>query len=129
MASEIKRIVSKRLTKPLPIYSHCVIYQGLAYISAIQGFIPGSFDFPSGGLAAEAAQMMENLATVVDEIGTSFDRIIKMTLFLTDMADFPVVNDIVNQYIADSPSRSSLGVATLPRKARVVIECVFAVEE
>lgn len=45
----IRRYVCSELTKPLPIYSHATIYNGIAHISAVQGFVPGTFSFPEGG--------------------------------------------------------------------------------
>lgn len=127
--SDIVRFVSPDLTKPLPVYSHAVVYAGMAHISAVQGFVPGTFQFPEGGVAKEADQMMQNLATILRGIGSDFDHILKMNLFFVDMAqDFLAVNAVVNQYIPEnSPARSSLGVALLPRGARVVVDCVVAV--
>jgi 2-iminobutanoate/2-iminopropanoate deaminase len=127
----IKRYVCSELTKPLPIYSHATIYNGIAHISAVQGFIPETFIFPEGGVAAEANQMMQNLGKILQGIGSDFDRILKMTLFFTDMnRDFPAVNEVVNRYIPEhSPARSSIGIAALPRAAQVVVDCTVVVEQ
>lgn len=127
----IRRYVCSELTKPLPIYSHATIHNGIAYISAVQGFVPGTFSLPEGGVAAQAEQMMQNLATLLKGIGADFDSILKMTLFFTDMArDFPSVNEVVNRYMPEnSPARSSIGVAALPRSCQVVVDCVVAVAE
>lgn len=127
----IRRYVCSELTKPLPIYSHATIYNGIAHISAVQGFVPGTFSFPEGGVAAQAEQMMKNLDTLLKGIGSDFDSLLKMTLFFTDMArDFPSVNEVVNRYIPEnSPARSSIGVAALPRACQVVVDCVVVVPE
>lgn len=126
----IKRYVCAALTKPLPIYSHATIHNGIAHISAVQGFVPGTFTFPEGA-SAQADQMMQNLAQILRGIGSDFDSILKMTLFFTDMnRDFPAVNEVVNRYIPEhSPARSSIGVAALPRAAQVVVDCVVVVHE
>lgn len=128
--AEIVRYVCADLTKPLPIYSHAVVYAGLAHISAVQGFVPGTFSFPGGGVGAEAEQMMQNLGKILAGVGSSYDRILKMCLFFTDLNnDFLDTNAVVNRYIPQhSPARSSLGVAALPRGARVVVDCVAAVD-
>jgi 2-iminobutanoate/2-iminopropanoate deaminase len=121
----IARYLCDELTKPLSVYSHAAIFDGVAQISAVQGFVPGTFEFPAGGVAAEADQMMQNLGKILAGIGSGFDRMLKMTLFFVNMErDFSAVNEVVNRYIPkDSPARSSLGVAALPRACRVVIEC------
>jgi|JI10StandDraft_1071094.scaffolds.fasta_scaffold11441_6 2-iminobutanoate/2-iminopropanoate deaminase len=128
---EIKRYVCNELTKPLPIYSHATIYAGVAHISAVQGFVPGTFGFPEGGAAGQADQMMQNLSKILKGIGSDFDRILKMTLYFTNLdRDFPAVNEVVNRYIPElSPARSSLGVAALPRAALVVVDCTVVVDE
>lgn len=126
----VTRYLCEDLTKPLPIYSHATIHRGVAQISAVQGFVPGTFNFPEGGVAGEADQMLQNLAKILRGIGGDFGRILKMTLYFTDMArDFPAVNEVVNRYIpAHSPARSSIGVAALPRGCRVVVDCSVAVD-
>lgn len=75
--------------------------------------------------------MMKNLDTLLKGIGSDFDSLLKMTLFFTDMArDFPSVNEVVNRYIPEnSPARSSIGVAALPRACQVVVDCVVVVPE
>jgi len=128
---EIRRYVCDALTKPLPIYSHAAIHNGVAQVSAVQGFVPGTFEFPAGGAAAEAEQMIQNLAKILKGIGSDFSKILKMTLYFTNLErDFAPVNEVVNRYIPEhSPARSSIGVAALPRSARVVVDCSVVVDD
>lgn len=127
---QIQRYLCDALTKPLPIYSHAAIHDGVAHISAVQGFVPGTFEFPAGGVAAQADQMMRNLSSILKGIGSDFEKILKMTLYFTNMErDFATVNEIVNGYISQqSPARSSIGVSALPRGAQVVVDCTVVVE-
>ncbi len=135
-APAITRYLCEALTKPLPVYSHATIYRGVAQISAVQGFVPGTFSFPQAeapthtAVAAEADQMMQNLGEILSGIGSDFTKILKMTLYFTDMArDFAAVNEVVNRYIPQhSPARSSIGVAALPRACKVVVDCCAAVD-
>ena len=122
---QIRRVVCPELTKPLPVYSHATVYRGIAQISAVQGFIPGTFTFPEGGLAEEADQMIKNLLVILRALNSNSTHILKMSLFFIDLDnDFVTVNEIVNLYIPDhSPARSSIGVAALPRRSRVVVDC------
>lgn len=132
----ITHYLCEALTKPLPVYSHATIYRGVAQISAVQGFVPGTFSFPQAevttesAVAAEADQMMQNLAAILLGVGSDFGKILKMTLYFTDMArDFVAVNEVINRYIPEhSPARSSIGVAALPRACKVVVDCCAAVE-
>ena len=128
--ARIARYLCPELTKPLPVYSHATVHQGVAQVSAVQGFVPGTFTFPDGGVAAEADQMMRNLTKILQGVGSDLAKILKMTLYFTDMAqDFAAVNEVVNRYIPQhSPARSSIGVAALPRAARVVVDCCAAVD-
>jgi 2-iminobutanoate/2-iminopropanoate deaminase len=127
-SKKIERITCQKLTKPLPIYSHATIYDNVVYVSGVQGFVPGTFTFPPGGVVEEAKQMMENLQTILRKANTGLKRILKMNLFFSNMAeDFLPVNDAIGLYIPDnSPARSSLGVAALPRDAKVIIDCIVA---
>lgn len=126
---EIRHIVASGLTKPLPIFSHATIYQGLIHVSCIQGFVPGTFEFPSPDAKAQAQQVLQNLKTVLEQAGSSLDRVLKLTIFFTDMQkDFAAVNEMINRYFPENPpARSSIGVAELPRNAKVVMECTAAI--
>ncbi len=70
--------------------------------------------------------MFENLKAVADASGGSLARAVKVTVFLTDLANFAKVNEVMAQYIPQPyPARAAVGVAQLPRGARVEIECVL----
>jgi 2-iminobutanoate/2-iminopropanoate deaminase len=126
---EIVRYLCGELTKPLPIYSHAAVYNGVAHISAVQGFKPGTFAF-ADSVADEADQMMRNLGEILAGVGSDYRKILKMSLFFTHMErDFLDTNDVVNRYIPEEgPARSSIGVASLPRGARVVVDCVVVAD-
>jgi 2-iminobutanoate/2-iminopropanoate deaminase len=125
----ITRYLCPELTKPLPVYAHAAIHAGVAHVSAVQGFVPGTFELP-GDVAAEGEQMMQNLAKILRGIGGDFGRLLKMTLYFADLGrDFAAVNEVVNRHVPSaSPARSSIGVAALPRGCRVVVDCVAAVD-
>jgi 2-iminobutanoate/2-iminopropanoate deaminase len=129
MSNEIKHIICDEMQKPLPVYSHAVAHHGLLYISAVQGFIPGTFDI-SDKASEQAEIIMHNLGKLLQLGHSNFDRIIKMNIFFTDIDnDFYDVNHVVNQYIPQySPARSSLGGLTLPRGASVVMDFIAAIQ-
>jgi 2-iminobutanoate/2-iminopropanoate deaminase len=68
---------------------------------------------------------MENLRGVLEAAGTGFDRVVKTTIYLIDIADFPVVNQVYGSCFGElKPARATVGVAALPRGARVEVEVV-----
>ena len=119
----IEHITSRTLTKPLPIYSHATIHNGMVYTSAIQGFIPGTFDFPSLDPKVQTQQVLDNLKTLLEEVGSGIDRIVKITIYMTQSKYFPGINEAVNEVFPENPpARSSITVADLPHDAEVAIE-------
>jgi 2-iminobutanoate/2-iminopropanoate deaminase len=128
--TKIRHVVSRELTRPLPLFSHATVHNGVAYVSCIQGFTPGTFEFPSDEPGEQARQVLKNLKVILEEAGSSLAEVLKMTIFLTDMSDFPRVNEAVNEaFPVRPPARSSIAVSALPRNARVAIEAIAAVSE
>ncbi len=127
-SNSITYLTAEQITKPLPIFSHASSYQGLVHVSCIQGFIPGTFDFPSSDAAEQAEQVLKNLQTVLRQSNSDLKRILKLTIYFVAMQeDFPGVNAVINRYFPEHPpARSSLGVAELPRNARIVMDCTAA---
>lgn len=127
--STVRHIVCDKLTNPLPIFSHATIHHGVAYISCIQGFIPGSFEMPEDPYD-QAKQALENLEHVVEQVGSTMRDVLKIVIFMKDMNDFEKINAAINEAFPESPpARSSIAVADLPKNAKVVVECVAAVVE
>ncbi len=126
-AGETLRYLCEDLTRPLPVYAHATVYHGVGHVSGVQGFKPGTYEFPER-VEEEVDQMMANLGKILAGIGSDFRSVLKMNLFFTNLErDFAASNEVVNRYIPDhSPARSSIGVAALPRNARVVVDCVAA---
>ncbi len=82
----------------------------------------------AGGIAAETRQAMENMREVLVRSGSSLDRVVKCTVMLVDIADWPAMNVVYTAYFPGAkPARSSLGVKELVLGARVEIECIAAV--
>ena len=123
----IRHIVCDAVTAPLPIYSHATVYKGIVYVSCIQGFMPGTFEFPSQDSGAQARQTLENLRVVLEHAGSSLERVLKLTIIMTDMEDFAAINEQVNAFFPVlPPARASIAVAALPREAKVVMEVIAA---
>jgi 2-iminobutanoate/2-iminopropanoate deaminase len=123
----IRHVVCDAVTAPLPLFTHATVHAGVVYVSCVQGFLPGTFDFPSPDPGDQARQVLENLRVILEHAGSSLALVLKLTIFMTDMQDFERINEAVNAcFPVAPPARSSLAVAALPRNARVVIEAIAA---
>lgn len=86
---------------------------------------PVSGEVVAGGIEAQTEQVMANIAAMLAAAGAGFDRVVKTTIFLVDMADFAVVNAVYGRYFTvNPPARSTVQVAALPRGVAVEIEVV-----
>jgi 2-iminobutanoate/2-iminopropanoate deaminase len=97
----------------------------MLFASGQVGLDPDSRTMVAGGVAAETRQALANLTAVLEAGGASRDTVLKTTVFLADMADFSVMNEIYSAWFgADPPARSTVAVLGLPLGARVEIEAV-----
>jgi 2-iminobutanoate/2-iminopropanoate deaminase len=122
-------ISSDKAPKAIGPYSQAIVHGGLVWCSGQIALDPATGGMVGAGdVRAEAVQALKNLAAVLAEAGTGFDRVVKVTIFLMDMADFAVVNEVYAAAMGDArPARATVQVAGLPKGARVEIDCVAAV--
>jgi 2-iminobutanoate/2-iminopropanoate deaminase len=105
-------------------YSQAIRAAGLVFTAGQVGAEPSSGDLVEG-VAAQADRALRNLAAVLEAAGTSFDRVVKSTIFLVDLGDFATVNEAYARYLSPPyPARSTIRVAGLPKGALVEIEMV-----
>lgn len=108
-------------------YSQAVRFGDVVFCSGQIPLDPQSMEIVEGGIEAQTKQVFENLKAVAAEAGTSLDRAIKLTIFLTDLGDFAVVNEIMAQNFSEPyPARATIEVSALPKGAIVEIEAVLA---
>lgn len=106
-------------------YSHAVVHDGLVFCSGQIPLDPATGELVTGDIALQTERVLDNLATVLTAAGSGLDRVLKTTVFLADIADFAAMNAAYARRFADHrPARSTIGVAALPRGARVEIECI-----
>ena len=109
-------------------YSDAVRYANLLYLAGTIGALPSSRQPVEGGVAAETRQALENIKANLQQQGSSLERVVKCTVYLTDIHDFEKMNAVYREYFpVKKPARSTVAVAALPAGARVEIECVAAV--
>lgn len=106
-------------------YSQAVQSGGLVFCSGQIGLDPASGQLVGGGTVAEAERVLQNLAAVLAAAGLGFEHVVRTTVYLVDLADFAAVNDVYARFVrAPFPARATVGVAALPRGARVEIDAI-----
>ena len=108
-------------------YSVAVQAGDFVFVSGQVGIDPVTGDRAPDNVAAQTKQIMENLRAILGDLGLTLEDVAKTTIFLTDMDDFPTVNDIYGGYFAnDPPARSTVQVCALPGGFQVEIEVTAA---
>ncbi len=110
-------------------YSQAVVGGGLLYTAGQIALDPATGNLVEGDVVAQARRVFTNLAAVLQAAGTSWDRVLKTTVYLSDMADFPRVNEVYAEAVGSArPARSTVAVSGLPRGALVEIDLVAQVD-
>ena len=106
-------------------YSQAAIVGDLVFTAGQVALDPTTGTVIEGGIEAQTARVLENLAAVLAAAGSSLSQVVKTTVFLTDMADFPAMNQVYAEEFGDhKPARATVAVAGLPLGVRVEIEVV-----
>jgi 2-iminobutanoate/2-iminopropanoate deaminase len=125
----MKKIVSTdKAPKAIGPYSQAVAYNGLLYLSGQIPLDPVTGTLIEGDIAAQTTRILENLKAVLEAAGSALAHVLKTTVFLKDMSEFPKMNEVYGAYFADNPpARATVEVARLPRDVRVEIEAIAIV--
>lgn len=98
---------------------------GLVFLSGQLPIDPATGAFPEGGVKEQTRQSILNAKAILEAAGLGLQNVVKTTVFLADMADFPAMNEIYAQFFSQPfPARSAVAVKTLPKGALVEIECI-----
>ena len=109
-------------------YSQAIIANGFVYTAGQIALDPASGQVVAGGVAEQTEQVLKNLTAVLEAAGSSWSNVVKTTVFLKDMRDFPNVNEVYARMVGEArPARSTVAVAGLPRDVLVEIEAVATV--
>lgn len=109
-------------------YSQAIRAGGMLYCSGQIGLVPGESDLVSGGVEAEARQALTNLKAVLEAGGSAMNQVVKATVFLKSMADFPQVNAIYQEFFGDhKPARACVAAAELPKAALFEVDAIATV--
>jgi reactive intermediate/imine deaminase len=120
-------IHTDRAPQAIGTYSQAVRVGNTVYVSGQIPLDPASGQLVSGDIEAEIRRVFDNLAAIAEAAGGSLANVVKLTVFLTDLANFAKVNQIMASYFREPyPARAAVGIAALPRGARVEVECILA---
>lgn len=126
----MKQIISTaKAPKPMGAYSQALVHAGLAYLSGQIPLDPASNQLIEGDIAAQTERVLENIKAVLEACGASLDTVLKTTVFLRSMDDFPAMNQVYERYfIKNPPARSTIQAGKLPRNVGVEIDAIAAIE-
>ena len=108
-------------------YSQAIKHNGLVFISGQLGIVPDTGEKLLGEVEEQAEQVLKNLTAIVEASGSSMDKVIKCTVYITDVAFFPKVNEVYSKYFGDhKPARVIVPIAALPFGFKVEVEAIAA---
>ncbi len=108
-------------------YSQAVIAGNLAFLSGQIPLVPETMEIVEGDLQAQARQVFTNLAAVIEACGSTPADVVKLTIYLTDLSEFPRVNDMMSQFFREPyPARATIEVSALPKGAQIEVDAIVA---
>jgi 2-iminobutanoate/2-iminopropanoate deaminase len=123
-----KTVSTEQAPKAIGPYSQAVVHNGMAYLSGQIPLDPATNQLVEGDIAIQTQRVLENLKAVLEACGASLESVVKTTVYLKDMGDFPKMNEVYARYFAQNPpARSTVQAARLPRDVSVEIDAVASV--
>lgn len=126
----MKQIISTtKAPAAIGAYSQAVVANGMLFASGQLGVDPATGEFAGADFRAQAQQAVKNVAAILEAAGTDASHVVKTTVFLTDMANFAVLNEVYSTlFAAPFPARSAVAVAALPKGGLVEIEILAVLD-
>lgn len=122
--SELKTVATEKAPAAIGPYSQAIVCGDMVFTSGQIPINPASGNVEAIGIEAQAEQVMKNLGEVLKAAGSSFEKAVKTTCFLADMADFAAFNGVYAKYFTTKPARSCVAVKTLPKNVLVEVEVI-----
>ncbi len=111
-------------------YSQAVKHAGTLYISGQIPLDPETQNVVEGEPRTQVTQVFDNLSAIAEAAGASLANVVKLTVYLVDLNDFPVVNEVMGEYFEEPyPARAAIGVASLPKGVGVEVEAILALQD
>lgn len=120
----MEKIYTPNAPEAIGPYSQAAVCGNIVFTSGQIAIDPKSGDLVAGDITAQTEQVMKNLGAVLEAAGSSFDKAIKTTCFLSDIGDFAKFNEVYGKYFSSKPARSCVAVKALPKNALVEVEVI-----
>ena len=120
----MKKIYTENAPAAIGPYSQAIVHGDLIFTSGQIPINPETGNVNAEGINAQTEQVMKNLDAVLTAAGSSFEKAIKTTCFLSDMTDFAAFNEVYAKYFTEKPARSCVAVKTLPKGVLVEVEVI-----
>ena len=122
-------IATEHAPQAIGTYSQAVRVGSTVYLSGQIPLDPASMQLVDQDMRAQVRQVLDNLKAVAQAAGGNLDQVVKLTVFLTDLAHFPLVNEVMQEYFNQPyPARAAVGVAALPKDAGVEMEAIMKLD-
>ena len=119
------RVQTENAPAAIGPYSQAIKANGFVFVSGQIPINPATGEFVSGGIREQTEQVLKNVSAALEASGSSLDQVVKTTVFLADMEDYPGMNEVYAAFFRENPpARATVAVSGLPRNARVEIEAV-----
>ena len=120
----MKKIATNNAPAAIGPYSQAVVVGNLVYTSGQIAIDPAVGDIVATDVKGQTEQVMKNLGAVLAAAGTTYEKVVKTTCFLADIADFAAFNEIYGKYMTEKPARSCVAAKALPKGALVEVEVI-----
>ena len=121
---QLKKVSTEKAPAAIGPYSQAIICGNMVFTSGQIAINPANGEVEATTIEAQAEQVMKNLGEVLAAAGSSFEKAVKTTCFLADMADFAAFNGVYGKYFTTKPARSCVAVKTLPKNVLVEVEVI-----
>ncbi len=122
-------IATEHAPQAIGTYSQAVRAGSTVYLSGQIPLDPASMQLVAQDMRAQVCQVLDNLKAVAQAAGGDLDQVVKLTVFLTDLAHFPLVNEVMQEYFTRPyPARAAVGVAALPKDAGVEMDAIMKLD-
>jgi 2-iminobutanoate/2-iminopropanoate deaminase len=119
------RVQTDGAPKAIGPYSQAIKALGMVFASGQIAFDPATGEIVDGGIVEQTERVLNNLEAVLEAAGTSLDRVVKTTVFLADLNEFGLMNEVYGKFFGDTPpARSTVEVSRLPRDVRIEIDAI-----
>jgi reactive intermediate/imine deaminase len=119
-------IFTDKAPKAIGTYSQAVKVNNTVYISGQIPLLPETMEVLEGSVEEQIHQVFKNLQAIIEAAGGTFENVVKLNIFLTDLSNFPTVNQVMSQYFSEPyPARAAIGVKELPKDVPVEMDAVL----